>query len=200
LHAALFARKPEAYVTVLLPTAEDYGKLIRFRNVPGLYVDASKALVARERGYVMVHEYTHALHAADRPPMAPEAAPWIAEGLGCLCESADFAGGKFKPRDNTRFATLPHGARRKALIPLERLVAMDKTAFLRRPALTYGQSAYLMLYLWEKGLLREFHESYKSSCTDDPTGRTALEGVTGMKLPDLHEAWRLWLAGRKAGG
>jgi hypothetical protein len=197
LHAALFDRKPEAYVTVLMPTAEDYGKLIRFRNVPGLYVDESKSLVARERGYVMVHEYTHALQAADRPPLAPESAPWIAEGLGCLCESADFAGGKFQPRDNTRFATLPHGARRKALIPLERLVAMDKREFIRRPALTYGQSAYLMLYLWEQGLLKKFYDSYKSTCRDDPTGKTALEAVTGKKLPDLHEAWRLWLAGRK---
>jgi len=49
-----------------------------------------------------------------------------------------------------------------------------------------------------KGLLRKFHESYKSTCREDATGQTALEAVTGMKLPDLHEAWRVWLAGRKA--
>lgn len=196
LHGALFDRKPEAYVTILMPTMKDYGTLIRFRNVPGLYVDSTKSLVARERGWVMVHEYTHALQAADRPPLAPEAAPWIAEGLGCLCESADFTGGQFEPRANSRFATLPHGARRKALIPLERLVAMDKREFIRRPSLTYAQSAYLMLYLWEQGLLRKFYETYKSTCRDDPSGKTALEAVTGKKLPELHEQWRLWLASR----
>jgi hypothetical protein len=200
LHAALFDQKPEAYITILMPTAKDYGRMIRYRNVPGLYVDASKSLVARERGYVMVHEYTHALHAADRPALAPEPAAWIAEGLGCLTEHADFADGGFKPRDNPRFAAMIAGARRKGLVPLERLVAMSKRDFIRRPTLTYGQSAYLMLYLWEQGLLRKFHDAYKSTCRDDPTGKTALEAVTGKTLPDLHEAFREWLSARKPAG
>jgi formylglycine-generating enzyme required for sulfatase activity len=45
----------------------------------------------------MAHEYTHALQAGDRPALAPESAPWIAEGLGCLCEMARFTNGEFKP-------------------------------------------------------------------------------------------------------
>ncbi len=48
LHAELFEHKPEAFVKVLLPTAKDYGRLVRFRNVPGVYIDSTKSLIARE--------------------------------------------------------------------------------------------------------------------------------------------------------
>lgn len=198
LHAALFEHEPRAYVSVVMPTKADYGKMVRFRNVPGLYVDSSRSLVVRERGYVLAHEFTHALHAGDRhaTPDPPEHAPWINEGFGGLCESADFSGGTFTPRDNPRFAALVFAAKRKAIIPLERLITMPQRDFVRRPNLTYGQSAYLMLYLWEKNLLRKFYDEYKCTCAADPTGRAALETVTGLTLPALQEDWRLWLAAR----
>lgn len=208
LQAALFEHKPDAYVTVLLPTATDYGKLVRFRNVPGMYVDVNRTVLARETGFVLTHEFTHALHAADRAPLGQEHAPWVYEGLGGLCEAADFGGGDekddegdleeaaFKPRDNPRFAGMIGAARRKAFVPFERLVAMTQAEYVRRPNLTYGQSAYIMLYLWDKGLLRPFYDAYKDSCEADPTGRAALEKVTGKDLRAVQEDWRLWLAAR----
>ena len=208
LQAALFEHRPDAYVTVLLPTAADYAKLVRFRNVPGMYVDVNRTLLARETGFVLAHEFTHALHAADRAPLGQQHAPWVAEGLGALCEAADFgdaptagAGAKagpdaFRPRDNPRFAALAGAARRKAFIPLERLVAMKQHEFTRRPYLTYGQSGAVMLYLWEKGWLRPFYDAYKATYDADPTGRAALEKVSGKALPTFQEDWRLWLAGR----
>ena len=197
LQSALFEHEPEAYVTVLMPTAADYGKLVRFRNVPGMYVDANKTVLAREAGYVLAHEFTHALHAADRAPLGQEHAPWVAEGLGAMCETADFAGGALRPRDNPRFAKLVDAARRRALIPLDRLVAMKQDEFVRRPNLTYGQSGYLMLYLSERGLLREFYDGYKETHDADPTGRAALERAAGMPVAELHEEWRAWLARRR---
>jgi tetratricopeptide (TPR) repeat protein len=219
LGAALFEHGPDAYVTVLLPTPADYAKLVRRRDVPGMYVYVNRTVLARETGFVLAHEFTHALHAADRAPLGQEHAAWVYEGLGGLCEAADFgrpdgraagddaaAGGgedddvTFTPRDNPRFARMIVAARRKGFIPLERLLAMTQDEFIRRPALTYGQAAYLMLYLWEKGLLRRFYDTYKATCAADPTGRAALETVTGMKVPELQEDWRLWLAGRTPGG
>ncbi len=47
-----------------------------------MYVDSTKSLLAREQGYVLTHEFTHALHAADRAPLGQEHAVWVAEGLG----------------------------------------------------------------------------------------------------------------------
>jgi hypothetical protein len=197
---ALFENKPEAFVTVLMPSVTDYGKLVRFRNVPGLYVDDMKTLVAKfDAGHVMPHEFAHALHAADLAPSGQKHAVWVAEGLGVLCEAADFTGGRFTPRDNPRFAALPAAAGRKAIIPLDRLVAMDPQAFRQRPNLTYGQSGYLMLYLWDKGLLRKFYDTYKSTYATDATGRAALEQATGKPIGQVHEDWRLWLAARVSG-
>ena len=196
LHAELFEHKPDAYVRVLLPTAKDYGRLVRFRNVPGVYIDSTKSLIAREQGYVLSHEFAHALHAADQGAEGQKHATWVSEGLGVLCEAADFSGGRFRPRDNPRFAALVFAAKRKALVPLERLVAMDQEEFVRRPNLTYGQSGYLMLYLWERNLLREFYDAYKLAYAEDATGRLAIEKVCGKSLPDVHEDWRLWLAAR----
>jgi hypothetical protein len=200
LETALFEHKPEAYVTVLMPSETDYGKLVRFRNVPGLYVDDMKTLVAKfNSGYVLPHEFVHALHAADLAPTGQKHAAWVAEGLGVLCEAADFTGGRFTPRDNPRFAALPAAAGRKALIPLDRLVAMDVQAFRQRPNLTYGQSGYLMIYLWDKHLLKKFYDAYKSTYAADATGRAALEQATGKPIAQVHEDWRRWLAGRPAG-
>jgi hypothetical protein len=201
LQAALFEHKPDAYVTVLMPSVADYGKLVRFRNVPGLYVDDTKTLVAKfdAAPYVQPHEFTHALHAADVAPGGQKHAVWVAEGLGVLCEAADFSGGRFAPRDNPRFAALPAAAGRKALVPLERLVAMDAQEFRHRPNLTYGQSGYLMLYLWDKGLLKKFYDAYKSTYAADATGRRALEQVTGKPIAAVHEDWRQWLAARSSG-
>jgi hypothetical protein len=111
-------------------------------------------------------------------------------------ESATFTNGEFVPHDVSRFATLPYAAKRKGLIPLSRLVAMPQQEFVTRPNLTYAQSGYLMLYLWERKQLKPFYETYKRTYAKDPTGGVALEQVTGKTLPELHEDWRLWLAGR----
>ena len=196
LHADLFQELPKAYVTVLMPTAADYRKLVRSKNVPGVYIDSIRTLVVREWGYVLTHEFTHALHAADRAPLGQTHAVWITEGLGAMTEAADFADGHLALRDNPRFGDLRYSAARKAVIPLERLVTMDQREFVKRPNLTYGQSGYVMLYLWEHKLLREFYDACKETYDEDPTGRAALEKVTKMKIADFHAHWRDWLATR----
>jgi hypothetical protein len=196
-HAELFKHKPVHYVTVLMPTVPDYRRLVKYKNVPGAYIDSARTLIARDRGYVVTHEFTHALHAADREPLGQTHAVWITEGLGAMSEAADFADGKLTLRDNPRFGDLRFSASRKAVIPLERLIVMDQREFVKRPNLTYGQSGSVMLYLWEHKLLREFYDTYKSTYAEDPTGRAALEKVTGKKLPDFHSEWREWLAARK---
>ena len=196
-HAELFEHKPDQYVTVLMPTVPDYRRLVKYKNVPGAYIDSLRTLIARDRGFVVTHEFTHALHAADREPLGQAHAVWVIEGLGALSEAAEFTGGKLKFHDNLRFGDLRFSAARKAVIPLERLVVMDQREFVKRPNLTYGQSGSVMLYLWEHKKLREFYETYKATYSEDPTGRVALEKVTGMKLPDFHSEWRQWQAARK---
>ena len=64
---------------------------------------------------------------------------------------------------------------------------------MKRPNLTYAQAGSLMVYLHERGWLRNFYEAYKRTCDADPTGRVALENASGMDLPAFEAAWTKWL-------
>jgi hypothetical protein len=195
----LFPHKPDAFVTIVVPSAADYRKLMRVRNVPGIYIDASKTLIALKLGEVMRHEFTHALHAADRAPLGQDHAPWVAEGLGVLYEWADLGDDAVVPRaDNPRFAVAQLAARRRSLVPLDRLVGMAQGEFMSRPNLTYPQSGALMFYLRERGLLRKFYDDYKATYDADPTGAKALERASGQTLAELEAAWKQWLLDRSA--
>lgn len=199
----LFTHKPWAYVTLVLPSAADYRKIMRFHNVGGAYFDATRMLVAQRTGDVMRHELTHALHAADRAPLGQEHAAWVIEGLGVLYESTEvlFAedGDIMVPlADNARLPAATAAARRKGLVPLVRLLAMTPGEFLQRPNITYTQSGALMLYLRDRGLLRKFYDTYKRTWDADPTGRAALEEVSGTSLDQFQSTWIAWLLARPA--
>ena len=64
--AQLFEHRPDEFIRVVVPSPQDYKKLIRMPGVGGIYMDGSKLLIAQRLGQVMTHEFTHALHAADR--------------------------------------------------------------------------------------------------------------------------------------
>jgi tetratricopeptide (TPR) repeat protein len=198
----LFANKPDAYVSVVVPSASDYRKIMRLKdNVGGAYFDATKTLVAQKPGEVMRHEFTHALHAADRAPLGQDHAPWVVEGLGVLYESSEKLftedGDVLVPvADNARLPVAAAAARRKSLVPLSRFLAMSPGEFLQRPNVTYAQAGGLMFYLRDRGLLKKFYETYKQTWDADPTGRVALERVSGMTIGEFESAWTKWLADR----
>jgi hypothetical protein len=196
----LFPHKPDAFVTIVVPSADDYRRLMRLRNVPGVYIDASKTLIAQKLGGVVRHEFTHALHAGDRAPLGQDHAPWVAEGLGVLYEWADVSPEAVVPRgDNPRFAVAQFAARRRSLIPLDRLVNMAQAEFMSRPNLTYPESGALLFYLRERGVLRKFYDEYKATFDADTTGAKALERASGQTLGELESAWKQWLLERGEG-
>ena len=197
----LFATGPDAYVTVVVPSAADYHRIMRYHNVGGAYFDATKTLVAQRSGGVMRHEFTHALHAADREPLGQEHAAWVVEGLGVLYESAEIesaeGGDVLVPlADNARLPAAAAAARRRGLVPLSTMLAMTPGEFMKRPNLTYAQAGSVMLYLRDRGLLRNFYEAYKRTYDADPTGGRALEQASGMDVPAFEAAWTKWLLHR----
>jgi hypothetical protein len=192
----LFPHRPDAFISVVIPAAADYRKVVRASNVGGFYNEDNKLLIAQKVGTYLAHEFTHALHAGDRAPLGQDHAIWIAEGFGVLYEGASFLGDQLVPIDNERFFIARDAARRKALVPLVTLVKMPQEEFVRRGRVTYAEAGTLMLYLHDRGLLRRFYDTYKETYAQDETGRLALERETGQSLEALEGEYVEWLLNR----
>jgi hypothetical protein len=196
--AQLFEHKPDEFISVVVPSAEDYKKLVKMPGVGGIYIDGAKILIAEHLGQVMTHEFTHALHAADRAPLGQDHPVWLAEGLASMYEAATWQGGMLVPHDNFRLRFLQNAARGKRLLPLDKLLKMQQKQFIDRANLAYGQSSSLLLYLFEHDLLRRFYDAYKADYSSDMTGKIALEQATGRSLEDLEKDWTDWMLHRSA--
>jgi hypothetical protein len=194
--AELFEHKPDAYISVVLPTSADYRKIVKMPNVGGFYSDDAKLLIAQRLGQTITHEFTHALHAADKAPLGQDHPIWIAEGLATMYEGGRMVDGKLVPDDNARHNVLLTAAAMKKLIPLAEMVAMDQPEFVRRAVIAYGQSASVMRYLYDQKLLRPFYETYKKTYDQDPTGKLAIEKVTGKTLAEFETDWKAWMVAR----
>lgn len=192
----LFSHRPDRYVSIVLPSAEDFKKIIPRAGAGGIYDHSQRVLVAGRMGQVMRHEFTHALHNCDLDATDQEHAVWISEGLAAMFEGATFQGNRLVPGDNYRLVYIQDAARGNRLIPLERLSKMNQDQFLANPWASYGQAGSVMLYLHERGLLRKFYETYKATWEKDKTGRLALEQTTGQKLPELERLWKTWMLAR----
>lgn len=192
----IFAHRSDEFIRVIVPSSADFRRLVPMSHVGGRYDDDTRTVIVQHLGQFMAHEFTHALHAADQHAVGQEHAVWVGEGLASLYEAAVEANGALVPRENARFTVVRLAARRHTLIPLDGLVKMSRESFGGRAALAYGESSALMLYLFDKGLLRKFYENYKTTWSDDPSGKTALEQTTGMLLPQLQKAWADWVIAR----
>jgi len=169
-------------VVVVLPTVEDYAALGAGKNVSGFYSPAQRALVCLDRGRVLIHEFTHALHHADQASAHQHHPLWIAEGFATLFECSRIQAEAVIPQVDQRLVTLQRAIEAKATIPLADLLKMDTEAFAKQWELAYAQSRYLMLYLYQQGKLPQWYKTYKALYDDDASGREALVRVLSMRL------------------
>ena len=194
--AQLFEHRPDQYVAIVLPSPEDYKKIIKRPGVEGIYVHGSRMLIAKRLGQVMTHEFTHALHAGDLDPLGQEHPIWIVEGLASMYEAGQFEGETLVPKDNYRLWYLRAAARSGRLIPLEKLITWDQKQFIGNPNMAYGEASSVMLYLYEQGLLRTFYDGYKADFATDSSGKTTLERVTGKTIKEVDRDWQAWIVHR----
>ncbi len=197
--AQIFDHRPDEFVTIVVPSLGDYRKLVRMPGVGGFYNNEAKMLIAEHLGQVMTHEFTHALHAADRAPLGQDHPIWLAEGLASLYEAATFEGkdhDELTPHDNFRLMFLQNAARGQRLLPLEHLLRMKQPEFISRANLAYGQSSSVLLYLYEHKLLKQFYDAYKTGFDNDSTGKQAIERVTGQTLGEFEKTWMAWMVHR----
>ena len=186
----LFDNTFEQYVTIVIPR--------QAKNLPpgigGVYNPYLKQLTARSIGMVLTHEFTHALHFADQEARGQRHPIWIAEGLATLFESSATAGGAVTPLPNRRGNSVKYLAQRKRTIAWRDFVKLSHREFMAKPATAYPQARYMLMYLYEKGLLKEWYDTYTAMYAADRSGARALEKVLSKPLGEAEADWLAWVA------
>jgi hypothetical protein len=194
LNEQIFEVKPDYYIAVLLPNPTDFKTMVPQQGANGIYDPDRHTLVCLKMGQVLTHEFTHALHHADR---AGQTHPdWFCEGLASMYEAGRFDGDKLVPADNYRLSAVQDAGKRNALIPLSRLMTLDQKTFVSNATLAYGQSSSFLLYLHEQNQLKGFYQQLKKDIATDPTGSKSLQKSTGKTIAQLETDWKAWMMAR----
>jgi len=189
----LHVKMPDHVIIVVLPVADDYRSLSPAANVTGYYQPSDRTLIAIDRGRVLFHEFTHALHHADAAVNGQDHPVWIREGLACLFETSRITPAGLEPQVDARVLTLQRAIRLRQTVSLERLISLKRPAFMRDAELCYAEARYVMLYLFQKGLLDKWYARYKRTFKEDRTGRKAFEKVLGRGLFQVRQDWLSWV-------
>lgn len=200
LKAEYFAKDPADILTVWLfkdkASYEKHTKAI-FGAVPstpfGYFSNADKALVMNisTGGGTLVHEIVHPYMATN----FPDCPAWFNEGMGSLYEQCYDRNGRIWGSTNWRLAGLQKGIEAKALPSFEKLCGTTTNGFYNQDKGTnYAQARYLLYYLQEKGLLKQYYKEFVAGAEKDPTGYATLQRVLGEKdMADFQKRWEAWV-------
>ena len=199
---ALFQNKPGSPVYIVLLTREDSRKVLG-RRIGGFFQRAANVLFCGDiaahkltRTSVVVHEFTHALHFADQGVRRQQHPIWLVEGLATLFESSDLTkDGRYVPRHNQRLAVIQEAVRGNRSLPWTSIVRFNQLQFMRAARVCYAQARYMLLYMYEKGLLKPFYDEYTEAAgyESDRTAREAFEIVFGKPMATIESDWKDWL-------
>jgi hypothetical protein len=140
-------------------------------------------------GGTLVHEIVHPYVAAD----FPGAPPWLNEGLGSLFEQSAEKAGHIVGLTNWRLEGLKSAEAADTIPSFETLTHYDAAAFYRdERGVNYAASRYLLYYLQEKGVLRDFYKQMRANRDKDPTGYATLQKV--LREPDMAAFKTRWEA------
>ena len=193
----LLINRPKFYLTIILPTIKDYRKMKPGPNVMGFYQSATRTLTSIDRGRVLLHEFTHALHHADQIQARQIHPIWVWEGLATLFESAPITSSGLEPKLDARLGYLQRAIRTNSSLPFRKLFSLDVKDFSRDANLAYSQSRYVMLYLYRQKALRIWYEDYKRTFAADKTGQAAMERALARPLYQIEREWKKWVLSLK---
>lgn len=196
LWADLFSNKLEQYVTVAVPSP-DYRSNNPMLAGGGFYDHAAKMLVVRQVGMVLQHEFAHALHDADQDALGQRHPIWIIEGFSTFCEVARFDDGHVTPLPSHRLNMLQMMQARKRLIPWADFFKLEQPEYMKKADVSYPQSRYILIYLFDKGLLTKWYKTYTQDYKKDPTGAAALAKVFDKPIDEIEADWQKWVAQQK---
>jgi hypothetical protein len=201
LEASFFERRPTQILDVyLFATEASYERGVRAltgeapstpygfysRSDGGLFMNIATG------GGTLVHEIVHPYVEAD----FPDAPAWLNEGLGSLFEQSGERDGRIVGFTNWRLAGLQQAIARASVPSIRALTALDDAAFYGRDSGThYAQARYLLYYLQERGLLRDFYQAFRAARTKDPTGYQTLVKTLGeADMAAFQRRWQIYVA------
>lgn len=189
----LFGGMPSYDTLVAVPTTSDSTKYLRDAANSGIYLHASRMLVARDVGESLQHELVHLMHYGQMERLRQKHPIWIQEGLAALFEAFDLDGEEVRFQPNTRHNIIFRAVKGGGAMEWRKLFAMSPDAFADRGSGLYPQVRSIFLYFADRGKLLPFYEEYTKRYRNDPTGAAAIERVFGKPLTDVERQWREWV-------
>jgi len=191
-------REMDPWVSVILPTPEDFFKLVRGAQTVGGYFDRGmRRLVSQDAGPTLRHEFFHVLHSRHQSRLGQEHPHWVQEGLASLLEDVERTeSGTFRIVPSWRTNSAKRLAGTTAFPPIEHVASLSRERFVRlRPRANYALSRSFFMFLLERGKLREWYEQYTERFEEDPTGVSAIERVLDAPMREINPDFRRWLSG-----
>jgi len=200
LEQDFFDRRPTKILDIyLFTTAESYehGVETLTGEAPGTpygFYSSSKGAMFMNiatGGGTLVHELVHPYVEAD----FPEAPAWLNEGLGSLFEQSAEREGRIVGLPNWRLGGLQKTIRRDQVQSFGALTRLPHGEFYGDETGTnYAQSRYLLYYLQENGLLRDFYKAFRAARVKDPSGYKTLTAALGERDMDaFKDRWERYV-------
>jgi hypothetical protein len=196
LEKDFFTKRPDKVIEVwLFGNERTYraGAKKYFNDEPdtpyGYYSPSADALIMNigPGAGTLSHELVHPYMEANFPNVPS----WFNEGLASLYERPIERNGHIVGLPNWRLPNLKKQLRAKTLPSIPTLLKTTRDGFYNADYDSYAYARYLMLYLQEKGKLRDFYQKFLAD-KKDLTGQTAMEDVLGEKLDTFEPKWRKW--------
>ncbi|MFG0275520.1 MAG: PDZ domain-containing protein, partial [Phycisphaerales bacterium] len=197
LPAALRERdptRPDPWVTLVLPTPEDFVRIVGREavagGVGGYYDPATKRLIAQDFGPTLRHEFVHALDWRLLRRVGANRPTWMLEALGSLVEDIDLgADGVLHPAPSWR----TNIAKRRVELGLRTdwatLFDLPRDRFLGvRPNAQYAQVRAIGLFMHDC----DAHGAWAARSLEGEAPE-ALAGALGVPLADAEAAFEAWL-------
>jgi hypothetical protein len=193
-----FTRPPRHILDVyLFENAESYERNTRSLlgespSTPyGFYSRKHRALVMNiaTGGGTLVHEIVHPYMEANFPACPA----WFNEGLGSLFEQSADRDGHIVGLTNWRLKGLQRAIRKHRVPKIRQLLSTSEDEFYADDSgIHYAMARYLLYYLQERGLLREYYRAFSSGADADQTGYATL--VRLLHRPDMEAFQKQWEA------
>ncbi len=185
----------DPWVTVIIPTPEDFIRLVGTAGVGGYYDPELRRLVSADLGPSLRHELMHVYHFRRLERLGQRRPHWFTEGFAALPEDLDPTTPSFTPVGSWRTDIAKRRLAAGRLRSWADLFAQDKDRFVgHRPKAQYAQSRAIVMHLYATDALKDTITAFERTHDADPLGFTAIEAATNQTAARAELAFRGWLA------